>query len=136
MPQTASCAAVGAAVALPILRRPRRCKPWSVLQPTAERRCLAHSGAYRLPSHYQGTWMTTLRSASRALARLASVMALILIIAAAAGIGYEQFSRVSAASSVAPPVGEIVCRGSGSPVVLMFSTGYLPASVPWPTVQP
>jgi pimeloyl-ACP methyl ester carboxylesterase len=80
--------------------------------------------------------MTPLRSVSRALARFASVMALILIIAAAAGIGYEQFARVSAASSVAPPVGEIVCRGSGSPVVLMFSTGYLPASVPWPTVQP
>jgi len=28
------------------------------------------------------------------------------------------------------------CRGHGSPVVLVFATGYVPASQPWPAVQP
>src|SRR5690349_12344582 len=52
------------------------------------------------------------------------------------GVGYERYSRASAARSSSVPAGTLECRGQGSPVVLIFATGYVPASQPWPTVQP
>ena len=57
-------------------------------------------------------------------------------IVALMGVGYERYSRTSAAASSSVPAGTLECRGQGSPVVLIFATGYVPASQPWPTVQP
>ena len=57
-------------------------------------------------------------------------------IVALTGVGYERYSRASAAASSSVPAGTLECRGHGSPVVLVFATGYVPASQPWPAVQP
>jgi pimeloyl-ACP methyl ester carboxylesterase len=60
----------------------------------------------------------------------------IFAIATLTGVAYEQLSRTEAASSTGTPAGALECRGQGSPVVLIFATGYVPTAQPWPTVQP
>jgi pimeloyl-ACP methyl ester carboxylesterase len=60
----------------------------------------------------------------------------ILAIACLTGVAYERISRTNAAASTATPAGTLECRGQGSPVVLIFATGYVPTAQPWPTVQP
>src|SRR5690349_11804809 len=60
----------------------------------------------------------------------------IIAVACLVGVAYERFSRTSAAASTVTPAGTLECRGQGSPVVLIFATGYVPTAQPWPTVQP
>jgi pimeloyl-ACP methyl ester carboxylesterase len=70
------------------------------------------------------------------LARLVLGSLGIFAIACLAGVAYEHISRTSAAASTATPAGTLECRGQGSPVVLIFGTGYVPTAQLWPTVQP